>query len=766
MFYSHTFLARKGPLGTVWCAAHLQHRLKKSHYTSTDISSTVDRIMFPEVPIALRMSGHLLLGVVRIYSKKVDYLYHDCNVILIGLRKAFASTEVNLPENATTAKFESVTLPQTFDLDALDVDLDVYPDGSPDTHTRSQEEITLQDQIPTGRDPYVIITFDEDIMMDALPPEQDFDSGVQPMDKNVLPQSMVDTPHASPMDQMQLPTETLDLQEPGPSNQAEVPMDTVDNQEAPSNQTEIRSETLDFQDPVQSNQAELRTDTLDVRDSGPSNQTEVLNSVLNNGNSPLEIEVMRDLVHGFSSENLPAVFPGHQNDASDPNKSLDLGLNQKEIPSPFKEDTMPSGGQSSPFLQCPEPLNSAASQQAPEVFDTWNISPELAMRPTPPVQQPRPRQRKRKHFFDESTVLTNKFMKKALEDSSDISRKRREIPSTTLAIWKLNNTLRKEQVFYEPSLTGSSPEICNLLNKDFVPIKCHLTLEREASPDPRIATSPASPTEVIPESRDATSPAAATEVIPEPRIATSASATEHFQGPPVAQPLAPEAEPNPEIECLRHHEGHDGNSMLPELLPSPARVMTSPGRFVSSPFTRDDFTPSSLRSLESEKLPWAGTNTGTEVLPTPDIAASTGTYTTELETPRTFLEEQFDMGHTGLSNIPESMNTAQTEDLYFLEADNSPAGSEGTQGEYSLSVRTRAVAQYLKGCSPVTPVSEDHSGDLSLNKILQGKTRKLCARMFFETLVLKSYGLIDVRQEQPYSDITLKLTSTFSKAQI
>ncbi|RVX02844.1 Sister chromatid cohesion 1 protein 3 [Vitis vinifera] len=41
MFYSHTFLARKGPLGTVWCAAHLQHKLKKSHYTATDIPSTV-----------------------------------------------------------------------------------------------------------------------------------------------------------------------------------------------------------------------------------------------------------------------------------------------------------------------------------------------------------------------------------------------------------------------------------------------------------------------------------------------------------------------------------------------------------------------------------------------------------------------------------------------------------------------------------------------------------------------------------------------------
>lgn len=41
MFYSHTFLARKGPLGTVWCAAHLQHKLRKCHYISTNVSSTV-----------------------------------------------------------------------------------------------------------------------------------------------------------------------------------------------------------------------------------------------------------------------------------------------------------------------------------------------------------------------------------------------------------------------------------------------------------------------------------------------------------------------------------------------------------------------------------------------------------------------------------------------------------------------------------------------------------------------------------------------------
>lgn len=43
----------------------------------------------------------------------------------------------------------------------------------------------------------------------------------------------------------------------------------------------------------------------------------------------------------------------------------------------------------------------------------------------------------------------------------------------------------------------------------------------------------------------------------------------------------------------------------------------------------------------------------------------------------------------------------------------------------------RAVAQYLKSQSP-----KDLSSDLNLNKILEGKRRKLCARMFFETLVI------------------------------
>lgn len=88
-----------------------------------------ERIMFPEVPLALRMSGHLLLGVVRVYSKKVDYLFQDCNVVLIAISKAFSTIDVNLPEDATHAPLHSITLPDTFELDTLDLGAELNVEG-------------------------------------------------------------------------------------------------------------------------------------------------------------------------------------------------------------------------------------------------------------------------------------------------------------------------------------------------------------------------------------------------------------------------------------------------------------------------------------------------------------------------------------------------------------------------------------------------------------------------------------------------------------
>ena len=48
-------------------------------------------LSFPsfQVKMALRTSGHLLLGVVRIYSRKAKYLLADCNEAFVKIKMAF-----------------------------------------------------------------------------------------------------------------------------------------------------------------------------------------------------------------------------------------------------------------------------------------------------------------------------------------------------------------------------------------------------------------------------------------------------------------------------------------------------------------------------------------------------------------------------------------------------------------------------------------------------------------------------------------------------
>lgn len=51
----------------------------------------LDAIMGQEVEVmALRLSGQLLLGVVRIYSRKAKYLLDDCNEALLKIKMVCA----------------------------------------------------------------------------------------------------------------------------------------------------------------------------------------------------------------------------------------------------------------------------------------------------------------------------------------------------------------------------------------------------------------------------------------------------------------------------------------------------------------------------------------------------------------------------------------------------------------------------------------------------------------------------------------------------
>ncbi|RLN03501.1 sister chromatid cohesion 1 protein 3-like [Panicum miliaceum] len=176
MFYSHTILARKSPLGTVWIAAHLERKIKKPQIDGIDIPSYAESIMFPEVPVALRLSGHLLLGLVRIYSWKVNYLFQDCNRMVTTVRTAFASVQVDLPVDADRAPFESITLPPTLNLDDLNLDDAICLMETPDSHQKSRDQITLSE----GE--YVMIELDEDARV-----EPSAHMGPTPMEDETFP---------------------------------------------------------------------------------------------------------------------------------------------------------------------------------------------------------------------------------------------------------------------------------------------------------------------------------------------------------------------------------------------------------------------------------------------------------------------------------------------------------------------------------------------------------------------------------------------------
>ena len=126
-----SIISKQGPLGHVWLAANYDKKLTKQQLMNTSIVKSTEYIanhpvitnvsVSQELPsdldstntITLRLSGQLLLGIVRIYSRKTKYLLDDVNDILYKLKASFKlssgvnlgsdniSNQVNLPPEQT-----------------------------------------------------------------------------------------------------------------------------------------------------------------------------------------------------------------------------------------------------------------------------------------------------------------------------------------------------------------------------------------------------------------------------------------------------------------------------------------------------------------------------------------------------------------------------------------------------------------------------------------------------------------------------------------
>ncbi|KAJ1854054.1 sister chromatid cohesion protein 1 [Coemansia sp. RSA 1822] len=114
MFYAEAILSKKGPLAKVWLAAHLERKLTKPQLLQTSIPSSVGAIIGHDTgpPLALRLSGQLLLGVARIYARKARYLLEDCSEALVRIKLAFRPGAADITSDAVVATHNAITLPE------------------------------------------------------------------------------------------------------------------------------------------------------------------------------------------------------------------------------------------------------------------------------------------------------------------------------------------------------------------------------------------------------------------------------------------------------------------------------------------------------------------------------------------------------------------------------------------------------------------------------------------------------------------------------
>ncbi|CAF4889862.1 unnamed protein product [Rotaria sp. Silwood1] len=156
MFYTHAILTKRGPLARLWLAAHWDKKLTKAQIFETDIRLSCESILEPCLKLALRTKGHLLLGVVRIYSRKTKYLLADCNEAFIKIKMAFrpgivgmegTNNHINQDSDTREVSIAAITLPENFhDFDLIDLNIDYIDDPSRfHIHQARAEEITLKE---------------------------------------------------------------------------------------------------------------------------------------------------------------------------------------------------------------------------------------------------------------------------------------------------------------------------------------------------------------------------------------------------------------------------------------------------------------------------------------------------------------------------------------------------------------------------------------------------------------------------------------------
>lgn len=159
-------LSKQGPLAHVWLAANYEKKLSKQQLLNTNIIasskyiSTQPRLSQSQSQnqeqdqsqqsgkagtITLRLSGQLLLGIVRIYSRKTKYLLDDVNDTLFKLKNSFKyATGGNILLGSDNTNNPNINLPPQKTI-ITNVSNIILTDQATDFDLLYQEDLNLDD---------------------------------------------------------------------------------------------------------------------------------------------------------------------------------------------------------------------------------------------------------------------------------------------------------------------------------------------------------------------------------------------------------------------------------------------------------------------------------------------------------------------------------------------------------------------------------------------------------------------------------------------
>jgi len=133
MFYSSTIFVTKGKLAPIWLAANWEKKLTKKEVHELSVRDAVRWIITPSQPLALRLSGKLLMGVVRLWQRKMAYLHEDCNDALRRIKKTLPGDRKKIKGSFATK--QSMTMVSKSDVH------DLFSDMPTDLGMMSVEEM-------------------------------------------------------------------------------------------------------------------------------------------------------------------------------------------------------------------------------------------------------------------------------------------------------------------------------------------------------------------------------------------------------------------------------------------------------------------------------------------------------------------------------------------------------------------------------------------------------------------------------------------------